>query len=85
MTEPRESIITVRVTKRQKSRIRRIAKRNGESVSALVLRAIEHAEDIPAQTRRWIEPERGSLDRAHREGDPPRYWKDYYRTHERWQ
>lgn len=55
MTEARTEVLTVRVTKAQKRRIRREAKKNGESVSALVLRAIESIEGVPKR-KTWEPP-----------------------------
>jgi len=49
MTEARGEVLTVRVSRAQKKRIRRQAKKNGESVSALLLRGVEIAVAQPPQ------------------------------------
>lgn len=51
MTEPRREVISIRVTKEQKRRLQRLAKRKGESVSTLILRAAESAAMLPPREK----------------------------------
>ena len=47
MTEARTEVLSIRVTKAQKRRLQRIARKKKETVSTLLLRAAEAAEDLP--------------------------------------